>query len=154
MVRAFLPTLVRVRQGLVDRHGPLGEQMFRTNVLIGFMHELEHAGNNPVPMVATKEAKIETERVAWAGTCEYTTRPLIETYRMPLPEDMSACYGTWVQSGRNAHSQLWVSTVERVHSMIYNHLAPASQAQPLVVEGVTAPQRSVFAFSNTPITLG
>jgi hypothetical protein len=81
------------------------------NLVITVMHERDHLAygfvNAKQEHVSTADEHVAQECSAWALTCEYTLRPMIEDYQRPMTDDISIMYKAWLEAGRNEESPLW-----------------------------------------------
>ncbi len=120
LINFFLPVVWEVYQRILNHNGPdLGGKIFKTWILICFMHENEHAAFNPLVRPTTLDGWMGCERVAWAYTCEHTIHPLFFTYSMPIAHDNGDHYKKWVSCGRNVNNPEWSAYIYTLHGTIY-----------------------------------
>lgn len=99
-------------QPVVDYSGTK-EEAFATLVTSVVMHEFEHiVGDTPHGEIVDPVDKIAFEKRAWARTCEYTLRPLVEKQKAAISVSDQIYYTNWVLSGRNEDSPEWIAFIE------------------------------------------
>lgn len=95
------------------------EKLFEHMVIIGIMHELDHIAHekilgtrsNPPPL----SVLLDKETKAWALTCEYTIRPLVERHGVPLTPSDFNYYNTWLRADRNVESSVWKEFIRNTY---------------------------------------
>jgi len=108
IVELIVPALVNNHGWLVEQHGEkLGEELFEISTIVGFIHELDHLAYGYVSEDRSLDSLVELERLAWAQTCEYTLRPLVEKDAVRLGESERIYYLAWINGGRNPDSPAW-----------------------------------------------
>ena len=84
------------------------EQEFEIFATFSFMHELEHFAYTEVGgSMVSLETTTVAEKVAWAHTCEYTIRPMVEKYGFRLLSSESLYYNSWIWVARNVNDHRW-----------------------------------------------
>lgn len=116
----IVPALIDSYNRLVKTNGQLvGEQLFKTCAAISFIHELDHLAHGYVSINHQNKSLdflIEIERLAWAQTCEFTIRPLVEKHGIALDESDQIYYEDWVKAGRDASSPIWIDSIRSAYS--------------------------------------
>ncbi len=93
----------------------LREDSIEVLIVVDFLHELDHLAGGGLPEEGSAypfEKWIENETRTWGETCEYTLRPLIETYKEPLSPREQTYYRLWVRGGNNVDSPLWKDFIQ------------------------------------------
>lgn len=90
----------------------------QADLLIGFIHELDHIALDMMPNSPTLGQMIDCERVVWGSTCEYAIKPLVEIHRVEMCQSDLLYYSAWVQSGRNVNSESWKNFITGLYKTI------------------------------------
>lgn len=109
----FIPSVMDLHAG-EKRAGASSKDSMRSFV-VDFMHELDHLAYGYVAesrQDVSIEERINNEKQAWAETCEYTIRPMLETHRATIASRQFAVYQAWVASRRDVNNPKWRSFIE------------------------------------------
>ncbi len=117
-VDLIIPSLMRVHESLIKKHGiMLGEKIFELTAVTAFIHELDHLAFGYMnEQDISLKTLVENECLAWAQTCEYTIRPLVEKCRFKLSESEQTYYSNWINSDRNADNPLWKEFIHKTYA--------------------------------------
>jgi len=79
--------------------------------IVRLMHELDHLAFGLVSEsrdhVPTPDEIMDREANAWAETCEYMIRPLVEEYHAPLDDSSLLFYHQWIDGGQDRDGKYW-----------------------------------------------
>lgn len=110
----FLSPLIRLFEE--ERGAGVTEADSERFFLIDYIHQLDHLALGHM----LKEGEIHSQKkwtknelAAWAQTCEFSIRPILETSGLRVAPRHSVYYNAWVASGRNVSSQKWKTFIER-----------------------------------------
>lgn len=98
------------KEGMAD-----WEQRFELEVVIVFMHELDHLAFDLSDGNLSRAATILREKEAWTLTCKHTMTPLVEKYGLSLPRSSQIIYDHWLKVGRDENSKNWHQFFEQVY---------------------------------------
>jgi len=107
-VTIFVPSLLLIFEQMLFSGRHDFRLLFGAFVVISFIHELDHlqigfSGDEERSL----EQTIDTERRAWAQTCEQTIRLFVEVYHQEISALDERYYSAWLAGGRNVDSQVW-----------------------------------------------
>jgi hypothetical protein len=100
-------------------------QEHRADIVLGFMHELDHLCLGDVPgwnastNATDAEALLECEKRAWALTCDKTIRVFVE-HGYPVIKTRRTFYDAWIESGCDAKSPIWDKAIRRLYKPVYD----------------------------------
>lgn len=105
----FLPEIEKFAKEIRAEKHVFGktDSIVRLALVVGILHELDHAALGVVGDVKNVEDILGGEGIVWAKTCKDTISVLIEEYYQELCNHDKTSYLSWVKSGRNADNQLW-----------------------------------------------
>ncbi|OHA36662.1 MAG: hypothetical protein A3H57_03460 [Candidatus Taylorbacteria bacterium RIFCSPLOWO2_02_FULL_43_11] len=95
------------------------EQILQREMAISVMHEMDHlvlqkddgfSRQNPAPL----DILVEQECAAWANTCEFAIRPILEK-GLRLTDITRDTYFVWVQANRNRGSPRWKEYIRSLY---------------------------------------
>jgi len=117
-IAIFVPGLLLLFEQMLFTGRPDFRNLFGTFVVISFMHELDHlqigfSGNED-----SLEGTINTEKLAWAQTCQQTIRLFAEVYHQEISSLDARYYSAWVECGRNADSQAWKGFITEMYGSL------------------------------------
>ena len=92
-------------------------KLFERDVVIGFMHELDHLVQGIIDN-PNRAQVVDFECLAQAATCEHTIRVFTEVYHEELCKDDMLFYSTWVKCGRNAESKDWRDFIAKMYGSL------------------------------------
>lgn len=100
-VELIIPSLMILHHECAKR-GHDARRAFELAILVGFLHELDHLALGEVG----RSTHVESEKRAWARTCERTIRPLVE-FGAPVEAGHRIYYDAWVSARRDERSPKW-----------------------------------------------
>lgn len=92
------------------------QEVFDVDLLIGFMHELDHIALGLVGESESLLDMINGESIVWARTCENTIRLFVEEHHAKLTRFCHQRYDAWVMHGRNSENLEWRYFIATLHS--------------------------------------
>lgn len=114
----IVPAFMNLHKKLINESG--AEEVMRTTLLIGVMHELEHLAHDSMAQNANIEEFIADEKRAWALTCQHTIAPLVEKYRKALYKSDFYYYDSWLKANRDPDSMAWNTSISRIYVPIFS----------------------------------
>ncbi len=114
IIVVFLSPLMRLFEE--ERGAGVTEEDSERFFLIDFIHQLDHLAlghrlkEGEIP---SQKKWTKNELAAWAQTCEFSIRPILETPGLRVAPRHSVYYKAWVASGRNVSSEKWKAFIER-----------------------------------------
>ncbi len=93
-------------------------EMFDNTLVASFLHETDHLA---LGLLGSGDlaTRLKNEQYAWAATCEYTLRPMIEVYHKSLIPGFTQTYKLWVEYGRDVESKKWRRYIASLYARIF-----------------------------------
>lgn len=113
-VVVFLSPLMNLFE--TERDAGATEEDSERSFLIDYIHQLDHLALGHLPKkgeTPTQKKVTRNEITAWAQTCEFAIRPILEIRGLRVAPRHSAFYKAWVASGRNLESPKWRAFIEK-----------------------------------------
>ncbi len=118
VIQIFIPANMDLYQEMRGKNESDWEKKFEYTLIIGFLHELDHLAEGvPGNGKQTDEEKDLCEEIAWAATCEFTIRPLVERYHLSLEQSNDAYYQAWVEANRDRNNEKWKQFIQQTYSV-------------------------------------
>lgn len=115
-IEIFVPAMIDEFERIASRKRPDTELVFKSNIIIVILHEMEHLTYNSPENGTTVD--IEEESRAWAETFRYSIIPLYETHRLPIASIQWQLYPAWKACDGNSDSPLWKDAIRKAYKPI------------------------------------
>ena len=115
IIGIFLPNIMDHYHKLKNENNPQWEELFETDMVISFLHEMEHItyGYAP-PGHPSLEQIVDAEKRTWAITCEKVIRPFFE--KSHISSSFIITYNNWVRCGRDVEGRSWEEYIRGKYS--------------------------------------
>ncbi len=100
------------------------DEIIRNSLAVSVLHEMDHLAGGWVREKAsdkpyTIDDAVESEKRAWAETCQHTLRVMAE-YRYKVLGSDWEMYRHWEECGRDAESPAWDSCIRAIYAPVHN----------------------------------
>ena len=123
VITLYIPSIIDRHKSLKATGRPEYEEVFKTHMLVLYMHELDHLAHGPGTNVAT-HVDAYREAFIWSKTVEGVIAPLFEHHHALILGNEWQMYNAWTNAGRNANSPLWINAVREAYKEVDGKTMP------------------------------